>query len=97
MPAPEAEAEQILDLPYGGAFVMRQVHPGLLSIIELHFGDVEVFLAEDFAPIASEDVRLPPSGLACRRSDRRERLGEFQAISLAVTARDGAARRVRLH
>ena len=74
---------------------MRQVHPGLLSIIELHFGDIEVFLAEDFAPIASEDVRLPPSGLAYRRSDQR--LGGFQAISLAVAAGEGAARRVRLH
>lgn len=74
---------------------MRQVHPGLLSIIELHFGDIEVFLAEDFAPIASEEVRPPPSGLAHRRSDRR--LGGFQAISLAVAPREGAARRVRLH
>jgi hypothetical protein len=75
---------------------MRQVHPGLLSIIELHFGDVEVFLAEDFAPIASEEVRPLPSGLAYRRSDRRKRIDEVQTISLAAMARDGTGRR-RFH
>jgi hypothetical protein len=69
---------------------MRHCHPGLLSIIELHFEDIEAYLAEDFAPIASEEVRPPPSGPACRRADQRNRPGEIQAISLAV-------RRTRLH
>jgi hypothetical protein len=43
---------------------MRHFHPGLLSIIELHFEDVEAYLAEDFAPLASEEVRPLPSGLS---------------------------------
>jgi hypothetical protein len=45
---------------------MRHFHPGILSIIELHFEDVEAYLAEDFAPIASEEVRPLPSGAAYR-------------------------------
>ena len=69
---------------------MRHFHPGLLSIIELHFEDVEAYLAEDFAPIASEEVRRPPGGQAYRRADQRRRTDEIQAISLA-------ARRTRFH
>jgi hypothetical protein len=76
---------------------MRHFHPGLLSIIELHFEDVEAYLAEDFAPIASEEVRPLPSGLAYRRADQRKRISEIQAISLAVMARADSARRARFH
>ena len=82
---------------YGGAIDMRQFHPGVLSIIELHFPDVEAYLAEDFAPIASEEVRPLPSGPAYRRADQRERIGEIQAISLAVMARAGPTPSPRLH
>jgi hypothetical protein len=76
---------------------MRHFHPGLLSIIELHFPDIEAYLAEDFAPIASEEVRSLPSGPACRRADQRKRIGENQAISLAVMARAESAPRARFH
>jgi hypothetical protein len=76
---------------------MRHFHPGLLSIIELHFHDVEAYLAEDFAPMASEEVRPLPSGPAYRRADQCTRIGETQAISLAMMAGLGPARRARLH
>jgi hypothetical protein len=76
---------------------MRDFHPGLLSIIELHFETIEAYLAEDFVLIASEEVRLPPAGPPCRRSDRRKRAGEIQVISLAVRAGGEPARRGRLH
>ena len=76
---------------------MRHFHPGLLSVIELHFEDVEAYLAENFAPIASEEVRPLPRGLAYRRTDQRKRVGEVQAISLAAMAREGSARRARFH
>ena len=76
---------------------MRQFHPGLLSIIELHFEDVETYLEENFTPIASEEVRPLPGGLAYRRADQRKRIGEIQAISLAVIARAGSAQRARFH
>lgn len=76
---------------------MRHFHPGVLSIIELHFQDVEAYLAEDFAAIASEEVRPLPSGPAYRRADERKRIGEIQAISLAVMAPAGSAPRGRLH
>jgi hypothetical protein len=75
---------------------MRHFHPGVLSIIELHFPDIEAYLAADFAPIASEDVRPLPSGLAGHRTDRRKRMGETQAISLDVMAADSAPR-TRFH
>jgi hypothetical protein len=76
---------------------MRQFHPGLLSIIELHFPDVEAYLAEDFAPIASEEVRPLPGGPAYRRADQGKRVGEIQAISLGVMARADSTRRARFH
>jgi len=76
---------------------MRQFHPGLLSIIELHFQDVEAYLAEDFNPIASEVVRSLPNGPACRRTDQRKHTGEIQAISLAAILHAGSARRARVH
>lgn len=76
---------------------MCHFHPGLLAIIELHFEDIEAYLAEDFAPIASEEVRLLPSGLACRRVDERKPIDEFQAISLAVMKRAGSAGRAGVH
>jgi hypothetical protein len=76
---------------------MRHFHPGLLSIIELHFEDVEAYLAEDFAPIASEEVRPLPSGLAYRRADQRKRFSEIQPISLAVMTCAASARRARFH
>ena len=82
---------------YGGAIDMRQFHPGVLSIIELHFPDVEAYLAEDFAPIASEEVRPLPSGPAYRRADQRKRIGEIQPISLAMMARADSAPRARFH
>jgi hypothetical protein len=76
---------------------MRHFHLGLLSIIELHFEDVEAYLAEDFASIASEEVRPLPSGLAYRRADQRKPIGEIQPISLAAMARAGCAPRARFH
>ena len=76
---------------------MRHFHPGVLSIIELHFEDVETYLAEDFAPIASEEVRPLPGGLACRRANQRMRIAEIQAFSPAVMARAGSARSARFH
>jgi hypothetical protein len=65
---------------------MHDFHPGLLSIIELHFETIEAYLAEEFIPIASEEVRAPPSGPACRRGDQRKRIDEIQIISLAPPA-----------
>ena len=76
---------------------MRHFHPGVLSIIELHFPDVETYLAESFAPIASEEVRPLPSRLAYRRTDQRKRIGEIQAISLAAMPPADSAPRGRLH
>ena len=76
---------------------MRQFHPGLLSIIELYFKNVDAFLAEDITPIASEEVWPLPSGLACRGADPRRPIGELQAISLAAIVRAGPARRARFH
>ena len=76
---------------------MRHFHPGLLSIIELHFEDVEAYLAEAFAPIASEEVRPLPSGPAHRRADQRKRIGEIQAISFALMTRADSARTARFH
>jgi len=76
---------------------MRHFHPGLLAMIELHFEDVEAYLAEAFAPIASEDVRPLPGGQAHRRADQRMRIAEIQAITPAVTARAGSARRAHFH
>jgi hypothetical protein len=76
---------------------MRHFHPGILSIIELHFEDVEAYLAEDFAPIASEEVRPLPSGPAYRRADQCKRMGENQAISLRLMARGDSAPRARFH
>jgi hypothetical protein len=76
---------------------MRDFHPGLLSIIELHFETIEAYLAEDFVPIASEEVRMPPAGPPCRRSDQHKPVGEIQVISLAVKAGGEAARRGRFH
>jgi hypothetical protein len=76
---------------------MRHFHPGVLSIIELHFPDVEAYLAGDFAPIASEEVRPLPSGPAYRRADERQRIGEIQPISLAIMAGAGSAPKARFH
>jgi hypothetical protein len=76
---------------------MRHFHPGLLSIIELYFEDVEAYLAEDFAPIASEEVRPLPSGPAYRRADQRKSIREIQAISLVMMARAGCSPRARSH
>jgi hypothetical protein len=76
---------------------MRNFHPGLLSIIELYFEDVEDYLAEDFAPIASEEVQPLPSGRASPRADQRQRIGETQAISLAVMPGAASAQRPRFH
>ena len=76
---------------------MRHFHPGLLSIIELHFEDIEAYLAEDFALIASEEVRPLPVGPASRRTDRRKRIGGIEAISLAAMAGVGSERRGRFH
>ena len=76
---------------------MRHFHPGLLAMIELHFEDVEAYLAETFTPIASKEVRPLLSGLAHRRADQRKRVGEVQAISLAMMAGAGSARRPGFH
>ena len=76
---------------------MRHFHPGLLAMIELHFEDVEEYLAEAFAPIASEEVRPLLRGLAYRRADQHKRIGETQAISLATMVRADPARTARFH
>lgn len=76
---------------------MRCFHPGVLCIIELHFEDVEAYLAADFVPMASEEVRPLPGDRVSRRADQRMRIGEIQAIAPAVTARADSARRAGFH
>jgi len=37
---------------------MRELHPGFHAFLELHVEDVEAFLAENYEPIASEEVPI---------------------------------------
>jgi len=68
---------------------MREFHPGLHAFLELHVDDVEAFLAENFEPVGSEEVRSAIGARLLRRSDRPS--GKVRPISIAGITPLGSA------